>query len=63
MSKESNTILLERAAELAEECTNSVLGGQLEYAMKRSDMEHLYELVHQTENYLQYVELMNDGGQ
>ena len=60
MSNNVNTELIERAKELSEECTNSVLGGQLDYAMKRNDMEHLYTLVQAAERHLQYMDLLSD---
>lgn len=52
MSNNTNTNLIERALELAEECTGTVMGAQLEYAAKHSNLEYLYELVVRAENYL-----------
>ena len=60
MSHNVNTELIERAVELSEECTNSVLGGQLDYAIKRSDMEHLYALVQAAERHLNFMDLLQD---
>lgn len=52
MSDNINTNLIERAWELAEECTGTAMGAQLEYAAKHSNLEHLYKLVRQAENHL-----------
>ena len=56
MSNNVNTELVERAFELAEECTGTVMGGQLEYAARHSNLEHLYALVVQAEEYLRAKE-------
>lgn len=61
MSNNVNTDLIERAMELSEECTNSALGGQLDYAIKHKDMDHLYTLVKMAEQHLTYIETINDS--
>lgn len=49
MSNNTNTNLIERAWELAEEWAGTTRGKQLEYAAKHSNLEYLYELVMEAE--------------
>lgn len=45
MSKEENTILLERAKDLSETFTNTTLGKMIDLAIDKKDLETLYYLV------------------
>ena len=58
MSNQTNTDILERAGELAEECTNSMLGDQLDNALneKPQDLERIQSLSGACERHLEFVD-------
>ena len=61
MSHPVNDNLIERAYEVMEECHGSILGQQI-YDMLRKkspDLEHLYSVVAQAEEYLRYYETVS----
>jgi hypothetical protein len=60
MSNTVNTSIYERAYEMAEECTNSVLGGQLEQAIDTGNLEEILTATKACEDYLTYQESLND---
>jgi hypothetical protein len=61
MSDNSNTNIRERAREAAEECTNTVLGAQLERAIADDDLELMQSLTRAAERHFAYLETVNDS--
>jgi len=60
MSNSSNDIIRERARDASEECTNSVLGAQLDRAIEADDLEAMRELTLAAERHFDYLETIND---
>ena len=60
MSNQVNQDIRERAMEVAEEATNSMLGAQLEDAIKHDDLERMQSLTLAVERHLNFMELLND---
>ena len=61
MSNQSNDLIRERARELSEECTNSMLGAQLDRAIEADDLDEMRVLSTNVEQHLTYIETVNDS--
>lgn len=61
MSNQWNDTIRERARDLAEECTNSSLGAQLDKAIQADDLDLMRLLTHEAEQHLTYIETINDS--
>ena len=61
MSNDSNTNIRERAFEASEEAQNSMLGSQLDKAIKEDDLEAMRELTLAVERHLTFMETINDS--
>ena len=62
MSTNVNTDILERANEMVEECTNSMLGDQLQNALdeRPQDLDRIQNLTLACERHLTFVERLDD---
>jgi hypothetical protein len=61
MSNNVNDTIRERAREAAEECTNSVLGAQLDKAIMQDDLELMQSLTRAAERHFTYLETIKDS--
>ena len=61
MSNNVNTDIIERAREASEEAQNSMLGAQLDDAIKQGDLERMQSLTSAVERHLTYLEIINDS--
>ena len=61
MSNNSNTDIIERAREASEEAQNSMLGGQLDDAIKHGDLERMQSLTSAVERHLTYLDTIRDS--
>lgn len=63
MSNSINDTILERAKEVVEECTNSMLGDQLQNALNElpQDLDRIQNLTHACERHLQWADTIKEG--
>lgn len=61
MSNTTNDLIRDRARELSEECTNSMLGAQLDKAIQADDLDEMRVLSINVEQHLTYIETINDS--
>jgi hypothetical protein len=61
MSNHINDQIRERALEASEECTNSMLGDQLDRAIESDDLELMQTLTSAAERHLLYIDTINDS--
>ena len=63
MSNQTNTDILERAREMVEECTNSMLGDQLQNALdeRPQNLDRIQNLTLACERHLVFAETIREG--
>ena len=61
MSSTWNDTIRENAREMAEECTNSSLGAQLDRAIQADDLDLMRLLTHEAQQHLTYIETVNNS--
>lgn len=63
VSTNVNTDILERANEMVEECTNSMLGDQLQNALdeRPQDLDRIQNLTLACERHLQFTDTIREG--
>ena len=59
MSNQVNDELFDRAMEIAEECTNTMIGAEIELAIAMNDLYKAQELIVEAEQYLRYIETIS----
>ena len=61
MSNTTNDQIIERAREASEEAQNSMLGAQLDDAIKHGDLERMQSLTSAVERHLTYLDTIRDS--
>ena len=61
MSNIINDLIIDRAREVMEECTNTMIESQLERAIADGDLELVQTLTIAAERHLEYLETINDS--
>ena len=61
MSNNVNVDIIERAREASEEAQNSMLGEQLDDAIKHGDLERMQSLTSAVERHLTYLDTIRDS--